>query len=168
MDKNELHNIKNPGFKVPKDYFPQVEEHILSEMELKSKVDTSGFNVPDSYFETIDRNILDSISEDNETKVINILSWRKLVYTTAIAASLILMFNLFMQPSETISIDDVETASIEHYLDNSEFSTYELASLLTEEEFNSPNFIENNIPDSSIEDYLIEHADLEDLITIEQ
>lgn len=167
MKQNKLDHINNSGFKVPKDYFSQVEEHILNDVSLKAKTETSGFEVPDSYFDAVEQKILDNVVHKNDPKVVTLFPWKKLAYTTAIAASLILMFNIFLKPKETITWNDIETASIEDYLEDAEISSFELASLLTDDELTTNNFTDNEIPEGSIEDYLLENVDLENLM-IEQ
>lgn len=167
MTQKKLDKIKTSGFKTPKDYFSQVEEQILNEVKLIDKANSSGFEVPDSYFDTVETNILESIAAENDTKVVSLVRWKKVMYTSAIAASLILMFNVFYNASESITINDIETASIESYLETEDYSSYELASLLTEEELSKDNFIDNDISQGSLEDYLLDNVDIEDLI-IEQ
>ncbi|WP_040253482.1 hypothetical protein [Psychroserpens mesophilus] len=161
MKKSKLEHIKTSGFTTPKDYFSTVEEQILNETSLKNKVDKAGFVVPDKYFDTVDQDILNRL--ENDTPVINLRSRRTFYYVAGIAASLVLMLNVFYT-SETITINDVETASIENYLEDSDYTSYELAALLTEDELNSFNLINTEISEASIEDYLLNHVTIEDLI----
>lgn len=164
MKQKKLDTINSSGFKVPKDYFSQVEEQILSEVHLKSKVEASGFHVPDSYFETLENSIFQKIEKKDDAKVISIFDWKKTLYISAIAASLVLMFNVFFT-SETITFDSIEIATIENYLEDEDFTSSDFASLLTYEELNKDNFIENEIPEYLIEDYLMNTIELEDLIS---
>lgn len=164
MKPNKLDTIKTSGFKTPKDYFSQVEEQILSEVKLIDKADHSGFEVPELYFESLEQKILNQISSENDTKIVSLFSWKKVLYTTAVAATLILMFNIFFNTSEKVSFENIEIASIENYLEQEDYTTYELASLLTEEELSKDNFIENEISEDSLEDYLLDTIEIEDLI----
>ncbi|MCD2259919.1 hypothetical protein [Psychroserpens luteolus] len=164
MKQKKLDTIKTSGFKTPKDYFSQVEEQILNEVKLIDKIDQSGFDVPESYFDSIEKDILNKISSENDSKVVSLVSWKKIMYTAAIAASLILMFNVFFNNGENVTWENLDTASIENYIEVEEYSTYELASLLTEDELNKDNFIENDISENSIETYLLDNVELEDLI----
>ncbi|WP_298758526.1 hypothetical protein [uncultured Psychroserpens sp.] len=164
MKQKKLDTIKTSGFKTPKDYFSQVEEQILNEVKLIDKVDQSGFDVPESYFDSIEKDILDKINSENDSKVVSLVNWKKIMYTTAIAASLILMFNVFFNTGENVTWENLDTASIENYIEVEDYTTYELASLLTEDELNKDNFIENDIPENSIETYLLDNVELEDLI----
>lgn len=167
MKQNKLETIKTSGFKTPKDYFSQVEEQILSEVRLIDKADHSGFEVPESYFDAVEHNILHQLASENDTKVVSFLSWKNVIYTSAVAAILVLMFNVFFTTSENLSFEDIEMASIENYLEQEDYTTYELASLLTEEELSKDNFIEHELSEDSLEDYLFDTIEIEDLI-IEQ
>ncbi|MFT5848013.1 MAG: hypothetical protein ACJARX_000198 [Psychroserpens sp.] len=166
MKQNKLDTINTSGFKVPKDYFSQVEAQILNEVDLKNKVEVSGFHIPDSYFETIEKSIVQKLKDEQRVKVINLFSWKKTIYASAaIAACLVLMFNVFYNTSEVLTFDSLETASIENYLEQEDYTSYELASLLTEEELNINNFTDTEISEESLEDYLLNQTDIEDLIT---
>ena len=165
MKEKKSDTINPSGFKVPKDYFSHVEAQILSEVHLKNTVDTSGFDVPDSYFETLENNIFQKLEEEQDVKVITLFSWKKVMYVSAIAACLVLIFNVFYNASETITFDSLETASIENYLEQEDYTSYELASLLTDDELNTNNFTDTKISEESLEDYLLDQSDIEDFIT---
>ncbi|MFT4780366.1 MAG: hypothetical protein ACJAZK_000348 [Psychroserpens sp.] len=164
MEEKELYTIKTSGFKVPNDYFSQVEEQILSEVQLKNTVDASGFDVPDSYFESLENKIFLKLEEEQDVKVIPLFSWKNVMYVSAIAACLVLMFNVFYNASETITFDSLETASIENYLEQEDYTSYELAFLLTDDELNINNFTDTEISEESLEDYLLDQSNIEDLI----
>jgi hypothetical protein len=164
MEEKELYTIKPSGFKVPNDYFSQVEEQILSEVQLKNTVDASGFDVPDSYFESLENKIFLKLEEEQDVKVIPLFSWKNVMYVSAIAACLVLMFNVFYNASETITFDSLETASIENYLEQEDYTSYELAFLLTDDELNINNFTDTEISEESLEDYLLDQSNIEDLI----
>lgn len=165
MKEKKLDTINTSGFKVPKDYFSQLEEQILTEVLLKNTVDTSGFNVPDSHFETLENKIFQKLEEEQDVKVIPLFSWKKVMYISALAACVILMFNAFYNDSETITFDSLETSSIQNYLEQEDYTSYELASLLTDDELNINIFTDTKISEESLEDYLLNQSDIEDLIT---
>ena len=167
MKNNNLHNIKSSGFKTPNDYFESFDEKLLAKLKDNDKLDaikSTGFKVPNDYFETVDENILNAIENTEETKVVKLFSWKKAAYVSAVAASLILMFNIIFNTKEKLTFDSLETASIENYLAEEDFTSYELASLLTEDELNSETFINTNITEDSLEDYLLNNANIEDLL----
>ncbi|WP_460219601.1 hypothetical protein [Psychroserpens sp. MEBiC05023] len=166
MKKNTLDSInKNSGFKTPKNYFSQLEEQIFNEVHLIDKTETSGFETPDGYFDTVEQNILANITKENDTKVISLMQWKKVMYVGAVAACLVLMFNIIFQGSEPLTFETIETAAIEDYLEDEDYSGDELASLLTEDELNKDNFIDNKLSEENIEDYLLDNVDIEDLTT---
>jgi len=88
MTKNNLHNIKETGFKAPKDYFDNLEDSILSEIKLKESSSDTGFKTPKDYFETLEDRIIEKTSEKKTPKVISLLNRRNLIYISSIAAQL--------------------------------------------------------------------------------
>ena len=166
MKNNNLHNIKTLGFKTPKDYFKSFDEQLLSKLKLEEELKlekTTGFYVPEDYFKTVDDVILKAVEAEKETKVIQLFTWKKVAYASAVAASLILMFNIF-NTSDDLTFDALETATIENYLVDEHYTNYELASLLTDEDLNSENFTNTEISESLLEDYLLDNAAIEDFI----
>jgi hypothetical protein len=165
MENKKLHHIKTAGFETPDNYFESFDTNLkdrLTENQLIKNIDTSGFKVPNNYFDILDDKILNKVKKDKP--VIKLKSRRNLYYITGIAASLILMLNVYFS-SATLTISDIETASLESYLEDEDFTSYDLAALLTEDELNKTNFIENEIPEHTIEDYLLNTIEIEDLIT---
>ncbi|WP_431135229.1 hypothetical protein [Psychroserpens mesophilus] len=164
MKNKTIHEIKSAGFKTPDHYFESFDAKLkerLVDNDLIKQINGSGFKVPDNYFENLDTKILNQLEENKP--VVSLHSKRKFYYLTGIAASLALLLYLY-NPSEIITIHDIETASIEHYLEEEDFTSYDLAALLTEDELNKTNFIENEISVSKIEDYLLDTIEIQDLI----
>lgn len=161
MKDNTLHNIKKTGFKVPKDYFEGLEDSIIHQAKLSEKIEKTGFKTPQGYFEGLEDSIL---SKTQKTpKVIPLFSKQNFIYAASIAAVLVIMFNVFWNTSNTTT--NLEVTDIEQYLLQQDVSDYELATLLTEDDLASDNFVDLDISDESLENYLLEHATLEDLIT---
>ncbi len=165
MKTNSLNNINKTGFKVPKDYFENFEDMLLSEINLKESSKNTGFKVPEDYFKSLDSHITEAIKKDNKPKVIKLFPWKKTAYATAVAASLILMLNVFYKQKDTITLDNIETASIENYLLNTDFQTTDMASLLTNEDLDDFDSIELNFQEESLEDYVFENSEIEDIIS---
>ncbi|WP_047547735.1 hypothetical protein [Psychroserpens sp. Hel_I_66] len=164
MKHNKLNTKKTSGFKIPKDYFSQLEEEILNEISLKNKAETTGFIIPDNYFETLDQEIANKLTAEHNAKVFPLFNWKKVMYATAIAASLVLMFNIFYNTSNPVTFDSLETASIENYLEQEDYTSYELSEFLTAEELNTTSFTDTEISEETIKDYLLDQSDIEDLI----
>jgi len=161
MHKNKLHNINETGFKTPKTYFDSLEDSIMNQIKLQKKIEGAGFITPDNYFESLEDKILEKVN--HQPKVISLFSKRNLFYATSIAAALVIMFSIFINKNE-LTFDDLETASIENYLNEEEIDSYEIASLFTVEELSSDIFIDSDLTSESLEEYLLLNATIEDLI----
>ena len=84
MKNNPLHN----PFKVPKDYFDSLEDHLLLRVKINKNRSQSNFEVPSAYFDTIDQRIqLRLHAEKSENRLL-----RTLVQTFTAAAALLLFF----------------------------------------------------------------------------
>ncbi|WP_299556189.1 hypothetical protein [Seonamhaeicola sp.] len=163
MNKNKLDHIKESGFKVPKGYFDSLEDHIMSELKLKELTNsTSGFKTPDTYFDALEDTILNKVSEERETKVIRLFSRKTMVYASGIAAAVLLLFGLLFFESKP-SFDDLDNETVENYILNENIDSYEIASLLNEEDLIEENFVEFTIDEDVVEDYIFDNLDVEDL-----
>ena len=165
MKKNSLKNINKTGFKVPKDYFENFEDILLSELKLKKTSAHPGFKVPKDYFENLDDQIINAIEKNKNHKVIPIFSWRKATYIAAVAASLVLMFNVLFNKKERLNMESIETASIENYILNEELETNDIASLFSDEDLSEITSIKNSLSSETLEDYVLDNLDINELIT---
>lgn len=165
MKKIQIKDIKDTGFRVPDNYLKDFEYTLLSKLKLKETVGKSGFKVPADYFESLDESIYSAITEKKQTKAINLFSWKKVVYTTAIAASLILMFTVFYNKKESLTLDNIETASIENYVLNEDIETTDMASLLTNVDLSDFNAMDINFNPESLENYVLENLEIDDIIS---
>ncbi|WNH07892.1 hypothetical protein [Thalassobellus suaedae] len=163
MQKKNINNINETGFKVPKDYFNTLEDSILSEIKLKELSSVSGFKTPKDYFETLEDRIIEKTSNKKTPKVISIFNKRNLVYISSVAAAVLLLFNLSIFKNTT-TWASLDTETVEDYMMSEDvLDSYEIASLLTTEELNNADFIEIDFNENNIETYLINHLDVEDL-----
>ncbi len=166
MQKKNIHNIKKPGFKVPKDYFNNLEDTLLSEIKLKELSHNSGFKTPENYFETLEDQIIEKTSIKRTPKVISLFNKKTLIYMSGVAAAVLLLFNIsvFKTTSTWASLDTLDTETVEDYIINENITdSYEIASLLTNEELTNADFIEIDFNENNIETYLINHLNVEDL-----
>ena len=155
MTNKNLHNIKNSGFKVPQNYFEGLEDSILAEAKLKSIVNDSGFKTPEGYLDNFE------VLIKKETKVISIFSRKNILAVSSIAAALILFFSLNLFNNSTLSINDLETTTVDNYiLDETEIG--DLTSLFQDIELNENQFIDYSISDETLDSYL-ETDDFNDL-----
>lgn len=165
MKTNTLHTIKNTGFTVPKGYFDTLENEILCDIKLKSLATKSGHELPDAYFDTLENNIINTINSKKEVKVIKLVTWEKIASASLVAASVLLMFHLFFNTNKPITIDAIETASLEQYILNEDLDSNEFASLFTDEELSEIHLINDGFNSQTLENYLIDNLEIEDIIT---
>src|SRR5690606_20715701 len=133
--------------------------NFLSEMKLKN-IGSSGFKLPEGYLESIDEKIFNRVSKKNEPKVINLFTKRHLIYVSSIAAAILLLFNLSLFENKGITFDSLETANIESYIMNAGIDSYEIGSLLSNDEIIEENFVKHNFSDENIENYILNNVDV--------
>lgn len=160
MKKNKTHNIKNTGFKVPEGYFDSLEDQIMNQVKL-SEVDDAGFKIPDDYLDSIEDSVFNTISQEKTTKVIPLFSKRNILYISGIAATILLLLNLSIFKNDSW---DIEAQTVENYMIDEAISSYEIASLLEDEDLIEENFVNHNFSDENIENYVLDNIDIEELI----
>lgn len=168
MKNKNLHNIKKSGFKTPQNYFEELDDTIFSklvESNISENIHRGVFKVPTDYFETVESNILNAVDKSDSTKVVSLFSWKKVAYLSGIAASILLVMNIFFRDTNPVSFGDLETASIENYLLNEDLNAYDIAPYLGTTDLDSEDFVDTNVNASAIEDYLLQNSDFEHLIT---
>jgi hypothetical protein len=158
---NHLHNKKETGFKVPKDYFENFEASIIRQANLKENATDTGFTVPKEYFKNIEKDILAKVNEEETVKVIPLFSTRNIIYISSLAAAILLLFNLSIL-STPFSFDSLETETVDTYILNN-FEADEIASLFSSTELSETNFIDYNLNDETL-DYYLESLDETELI----
>jgi hypothetical protein len=166
MQNENLNKIKSSGFKIPDEYFESLEEKVFSKLHGESKlstIKTSGFKKPDNYFITIEESILQKLSQKKETKIIKLSSKRTLLYVSGIAACILLLFNLSIFENKP-SFDDLETETVENYILDENINSYDIAALLSYEQIEEFVIIDYNLNEDNIEKYLLDNADIEDLM----
>lgn len=163
MENNNLNKIKNSGFTAPRDYFKNFDDTIMSNAKLKDSVSDSGFEVPDGYFENLEGLIMQKVSEKDTTKVISLFTKRNLIYISGVAAAVLLFFNVFYFENE-VTFDSLDIETVENYILDEGINSYEIASLLTEDDLLNSDFVENDYSDETIETYILYNLDIEDLI----
>lgn len=160
---DKLKNIKNPGFKIPDNYFEGIEDAVLSQIKLKS-IEGTGFKVPEGYFESLEDTVTNKISKNKNTKVITLFTKQNLLYVSSIAATLLLLFNLSVFNKKRDTFETLETVTLESYIMNENIGSYEIVSLLDEEDLLNEGFTELQIDEHSVETYILNNLDIENLI----
>ena len=166
MKNQKLPDDKFSGFKVPKDYLETFDEVLLNRLkgiDSLKEVQNSGFQVPDGYFESLDKKLTQAISSEKEVKVISLFSWKKAAYVSGIAASIVLLVSLFNKFDNKPTFGNIETAVIENYIVDEDFSNEDFASLITED-LTLDKFMDSHLIDSNLEDYILDNASVEDYL----
>jgi len=148
-----LNNIKKTGFKTPDNYFDAVEDNIMNAIKQENNLNLSketGFKTPNNYFDAIEDVIINKIETKSTPKVILLFSKRNLLYASSIAAAVLLLFNLSIFDKED-PWDSLDTLTVENYILEEGIDSYELAALLTDDDFLEIDFIEQNISDETLE-----------------
>ena len=164
--KTHLNNIKNPGFKTPDNYFETIEDNIMDAIKQENALNLStetGFKTPNNYFNNLEDVIISKIETKNSPKVIALFTKRNLLYASSIAAAVLLFFNLSIFDKE-ITFDSLNTETAENYIIDEGISSYELAALLPNDGLIETDFIQQNITDITLENYLLDNFDFEELI----
>lgn len=163
MKHKQLHNIPDSGFKVPKNYFERLDAHILTEIKLGELPQTPGFKTPKDYFSNFDKRLIEKVSEEKEVKVISLSRWKKTMASIAVAASLLLLFQVSFNNPEPVTFGTLKTASIEYFLQQEDYSNDDLARLFSENELSTSDFIDYTVSEDIANEF-IETVDIEDYI----
>lgn len=165
----KINNIKTTGFKVPKDYFQNLEDNIMDTIKLDKTlkgINTPGYKTPKDYFDTLEDVVLTKIKDDKNPKIISLFSKQSLVYISGVAAAILIMFSVFWNNTTETSLETIDDELVENYFIDQGINTYEIASLLTDD--NDINLdielFDESFNDDSLENYLLENVELEDFI----
>ncbi len=166
MKNKDLHNDKTSGFKTPDNYFETFDERLFDRLSDERKIEgitEPGFSIPDHYFDTVEAEILGKLEPPKKTPIFTLNTRRTFYYVTGIAASLILMFAVFIKGNTN---DEISADMVESYLETRDLDSYELAELLSEAELLEEDFsvIETSYNEDLLELYLLDNADIESII----
>lgn len=144
---------KQTGFTAPKNYFCQVEDRLLFELE-NPLSSTEGFGIPEAYFESLDDTILSRIAADNTPQVIS-LRQRLTPWISLAAAACIVVFIgfSFWNSNMTELTDDDIVNWFEG--DVNAVSNEDFALAFDEADLNDLKTTLDAVKDASIEEYLL-------------
>lgn len=119
------------GFSVPENYFEQLQERLelmgdepLMEDELASlnrMGAEGGFNIPTDYFKALEGKVIDSVlEENNEAKVISLLSYKRYWLASMAAAFLITAFVFLWKDQKSAQVAESSRLEIEQVADHLE------------------------------------------------
>ncbi|APG59736.1 hypothetical protein [Christiangramia salexigens] len=111
------------GFKVPQNYFENLENQLMHRINTEEKAEltsrNSGFNIPEGYFDSLEDRIMSEAGRD-KSRVISLFRREYFYYAAAVAAVLIIMTGNFFQvdgSSNPLNWESVEISAIENYID---------------------------------------------------
>lgn len=167
MKKSKLHTIKDTGFKAPDSYFNGFDERLFKKLTVQkdlAAIKNAGYKIPENYFDSFETELQRRLKKEQQPKLRRLTSWRNAAYFSGVAAALVLMLTFFLRSDNYVSINQVETASIENYLNEENLNVYEIASFLNADDITRDNFVKNSFTDESLENYLLNNTSIEDLI----
>lgn len=164
---NKSNHIKQTGFRVPENYFNNLEDSVFTKLNAKSKLDSvndSGFSTPQDYFSKIEETVFNKLNEEKkDAKIVQLFSKQNLIYFSGIAAAIIILISVF-KPSSSLSFDTIETELVESYISTHDIYSEDLASLWNESDYSDVSFTEFELLDESVENYILENSNIEDLL----
>ena len=165
MKRKNIHNIKETGFKIPEEYFNTLEDSILSHIKINEASQGKGFILPENYLEGLEETLISKVSENKPTKVISIFNKKQIIYISSIAAAIALLFSLTINKSEPNPWQNLDVETVENYMLTEDIiETYEIASLIPEENLVESNFVQFNFKKENVEAYLLKNIEIEDFI----
>lgn len=155
---------KKTGFSVPANYFDNLENSISTIVTEGSLPTQKPFDIPEDYFNKLEDNIFSKINSEenklqqNEVKVISLYQrvLQIIPYTAAASVVLFLSVFFFNKYNTSISIDDITTANIENWYEESYGSTNttELAMVFETTDFNEEDDFSISFSDDNLENYI--------------
>lgn len=175
MKKNKLPSHPNTGFKVPDNYFQDLEARIMSATYSKDHLNSpgikeTGFRVPDNYFEDLQAKVMQKVQEpQKDAKLIPLFSREKFYYAAAIAAAVILIFStVLLKPvgEQEFSMETIEVSALEEYINNGhlDFNFNEISTFLSEEDYIVEEMNVSGLSDEEVFRYINENVENPDLL----
>lgn len=157
---------KKNSFNTPEGYFENFNERLMGRIEKEVHSESiipksDGFSVPENYFDEITPKIMSKATEEGG-KVIQLKSYRKLYYgAAAVAAVFVLVFGINWKSTPVVAFDDLANTEIDAYLESNDLniSTYELAELVSLENVELNDILDQDLDAESILEYLDENLD---------
>jgi len=152
---------KIQGFKAPEDYFENFEERLFYKIAEENFPESSGFKIPENYFADLENRLLAVVeAPKTKSKVIPLFRTKHIAAVAAVAASLIIGISIFKNPDTNTTIDSLQLATIDNYIDagNLNLDFYELTSYISDEDISNLDMQHLQLEDAEIEAYLFENT----------
>lgn len=166
-NKNNISQTKTSGFQVQKNYFETFEDELFQKLALNSNdisLNETGYTVPENYLQNVDEILFRVAKSSQSVKVIPLFTFKNIAYAASIAAAVILMFGLIFNTQKKLNFESLEFATLQYYLETVDFTTSDIASLLSDDELSSELMLQEPISDQAIETYLMDTTNLQDLL----
>ncbi|THV59626.1 hypothetical protein EZV76_08650 [Flagellimonas alvinocaridis] len=157
---------KKNSFNTPEGYFENFNERLMGRIEKEVHSESiipksDGFSIPENYFDEITPKIMSKTTGEGG-KVIQLKSYRTFYYgAAAVAAVFVLVFGLNWKSTTTVAFDDLANAEIDAYFESNELdiNTYELAELISLDNVELNDVLEQDLDAENILEYLDETVD---------
>ena len=132
---------KNAGYSVSENYFDTIESNVFAKIDTSELDKEQQFDVPTDYFKTVEDNVFKKINEqDNKQPKVFSLKTKvvKIFIPIAIAASLLLLFTVYTQKTDsTYSFDNLAAIDIENWIEEDYISldSYQIAEVYSDVNF---------------------------------
>lgn len=165
MSTNNSKYPQKHGFKVPENYFEELEEKLMKGFAEENSAElpsvNSGFKVPEGYFANLEDQMLEK--QQSPGKVISIFRREYWYYAAAVAAIFILIWIAPFNKTTTVDTlgwDDVEVSAMEDYIVESyDMDSAEFSSLFLDDEKLVDDSDFKNVDSHVVIDYLEENVD---------
>lgn len=158
-------------FKVPESYFETLGERLFGKLAEEQFPNSAGFEVPDTYFDSLEDHILSTvIASEKPKKVIVLFPKKYFSYAAAIAACLLVSFMIFKnKPTNTISIDSLQLATIDQYINdgNLDMDVYDVSEYINDNDISDVNFKAQQFSETELKNYLLDNIDDETILNQE-
>lgn len=154
---------KHNPFTTPNTYFEEFTKNLKTRLNVEEPnlPKEAGFKLPKDYFDRLPVEINKKLAS-NGSKVIQFKT-KKLYYMAAasVAAALLLFFGLNWNTSQETSWKSVANTDIENYFDTNGLglTSYEIAEVISVDDLEITDFLETELKEEYVIDYLNEHID---------
>lgn len=158
-DKEHIH-----GFSTPKGYFKNFDEQLFQKIEEESLPKETGFSVPEGYMNSFEERLFNRFygSSKTSTKVIPLYTSKKFLFAASIAASLVMLFSVINFDKDLPNaFNELSVSTIEQYIDEGklELDSYDIISLLSDEEMSNLSLESELYLEETLQEYLMENLD---------
>ena len=146
-------------FNTPQDYFDDFEARLFLKIEEERLPSSTGFKVPETYFEGMEQRMLDlSIEDDKQVNTIPLFPKKYFAYAAAAAACFLIGVLTINKNNDELTLENINISMVDQYIEdgNLNLELYDLTNYLDDGNISEINFEIQNIPEGSLENYLLD------------